>query len=72
MSEASRRTPTNANGRPSRSRRSIAAIAFGSRTSRPTPAAFAETYERLAADGATEIVSIHISGDMSGTFESAP
>jgi DegV family protein with EDD domain len=40
-------------------------------TSRPTPAAFVETYERLAADGATEIVSIHISGDMSGTFESA-
>ncbi len=40
-------------------------------TSRPAPAAFVETYERLAAEGAAEIVSIHISGDMSGTFESA-
>ncbi|MCR6031731.1 DegV family EDD domain-containing protein [Nocardioides sp. zg-579] len=40
-------------------------------TSRPSPAVMAEVYERVAADGATEIVSVHISGDMSGTFESA-
>jgi DegV family protein with EDD domain len=40
-------------------------------TSRPNPAEFLETYERAAADGATEILSIHISSDMSGTFESA-
>jgi DegV family protein with EDD domain len=40
-------------------------------TSRPAPAVFAQTYERLAAEGADEIVSIHISGDMSGTVESA-
>ena len=40
-------------------------------TSRPTPAALLEVYERAAEDGATEIVSIHLSGDMSGTFESA-
>ena len=40
-------------------------------TSRPAPAVFAETYERLAAEGAEEIISLHLSGDMSGTFESA-
>ena len=40
-------------------------------TSRPTPQAFAETYARLAGDGATEIVSIHLSGQMSGTVEAA-
>lgn len=40
-------------------------------TSRPNPAEMAEVYERLAAQGAEEIVSIHISGEMSGTFESA-
>jgi len=40
-------------------------------TSRPGPAALLEVYEKAAADGATEIVSIHLSGDMSGTFESA-
>ncbi|HEU5144097.1 MAG TPA: DegV family protein [Dermatophilaceae bacterium] len=40
-------------------------------TSRPTPQAFAETYERLAAEGATGIVSIHLSAQMSGTLEAA-
>lgn len=40
-------------------------------TSRPGPAVFAEAYERLAAAGVSEIVSIHISAEMSGTFESA-
>ncbi|EON24505.1 MULTISPECIES: DegV family protein [Nocardioides] len=40
-------------------------------TSRPNPASMAEVYERLAREGADEIVSVHISGDMSGTFESA-
>jgi DegV family protein with EDD domain len=40
-------------------------------TSRPGPAVFRDLYERLAADGATEILSIHLSGEMSGTFESA-
>ncbi|MGB0102302.1 MAG: DegV family protein [Nocardioides sp.] len=40
-------------------------------TSRPGPAALLEVYEQLARDGATEIVSVHLSGDMSGTFESA-
>ncbi len=40
-------------------------------TSRPSPAALVEVYERLAREGAEEIVSIHLSGEMSGTFESA-
>ena len=40
-------------------------------TSRPNPAAMAEVYERLAEEGADEIISIHLSGEMSGTFESA-
>ncbi len=40
-------------------------------TSRPTPAALLEVYERAAADGAPSVVSLHLSGDMSGTFESA-
>ena len=40
-------------------------------TSRPTPQVFAETYERLADEGATAIVSIHLSSQMSGTVEAA-
>ncbi|MFC5730717.1 MULTISPECIES: DegV family protein [Nocardioides] len=40
-------------------------------TSRPSPAIFADLYARLAGEGATEIVSIHLSGEVSGTFESA-
>jgi DegV family protein with EDD domain len=40
-------------------------------TSRPSPAVLAEVYERLARAGAEEIVSIHLSGEMSGTFESS-
>jgi DegV family protein with EDD domain len=40
-------------------------------TSRPAPAALLEIYEKLAADGAESIVSIHLSGEMSGTIESA-
>jgi DegV family protein with EDD domain len=40
-------------------------------TSRPTPAIFLETYERAAAAGAEEVLSIHLSGEVSGTFESA-
>ena len=40
-------------------------------TSRPTPAMFLEAYERAAAAGAEEVLSIHLSGEVSGTFESA-
>jgi DegV family protein with EDD domain len=40
-------------------------------TSRPTPAAMLEVYQRAAAEGATAIVSVHLSSDLSGTYESA-
>lgn len=40
-------------------------------TSRPAPAVFSEVYQRLADDGAEEILSIHLSSRVSGTFESA-
>ncbi|MDN5794975.1 MAG: DegV family protein [Intrasporangium sp.] len=40
-------------------------------TSRPAPEVFLETYRRLADEGATGIVSVHLSGQMSGTVESA-
>ncbi|WP_245642697.1 DegV family protein [Nonomuraea candida] len=40
-------------------------------TSRPSPARFAACYAELAAAGATGIVSIHVSGELSGTIESA-
>ncbi|MSZ77355.1 MAG: fatty acid-binding protein DegV, partial [Actinobacteria bacterium] len=33
-------------------------------TSRPSPAALLEVYERLAAEGASAIVSVHLSGEM--------
>jgi fatty acid kinase fatty acid binding subunit len=40
-------------------------------TSRPAPQSFADTYAACATSGAESIVSIHLSGDMSGTFEAA-
>ena len=40
-------------------------------TSRPNPEAILEVYDKLAADGADEIVSVHISSELSGTYESA-
>jgi DegV family protein with EDD domain len=40
-------------------------------TSRPSPAYLTEVYAEAAAEGATEILSVHLSGEMSGTHESA-
>jgi DegV family protein with EDD domain len=40
-------------------------------TSRPSPQAFAEVYARLRDEGAEAIVSIHLSGDISGTVDAA-
>ena len=40
-------------------------------TSQPAPGAFAAAYERLAARGCTEIVSVHIAAAMSGAIGSA-
>ncbi|MEK6441995.1 DegV family protein [Pseudonocardia sp. T1-2H] len=40
-------------------------------TSRPTPAAFAEVYRALLADGAPSVVSVHLSRELSGTWDAA-
>lgn len=40
-------------------------------TSRPSPERFAAAYADAAEAGATAIVSAHLSGDMSGTYDSA-
>ena len=40
-------------------------------TSRPSPQAFSSTYADLAAQGATAIVSVHISAGLSGTVDGA-
>lgn len=41
------------------------------KTSQPSPAAFGEAYLKLAEQGCDEIVSIHLSGPLSGTVQSA-
>lgn len=40
-------------------------------TSQPPPGAFVDLYESLIANGATEIVSVHLSEESSGTINSA-
>jgi DegV family protein with EDD domain len=40
-------------------------------TSRPSPSVFAAAYHRAFAGGATSIVSVHLSGAMSGTVDAA-
>lgn len=40
-------------------------------TSQPGPEAFGRAYARVAARGAREIVSVHVSGDLSGTVDAA-
>ncbi|CAN5361080.1 DegV family protein [soil metagenome] len=40
-------------------------------TSRPSPLAFAEVYAAAVAAGADQIVSVHLSSKISGTYESA-
>jgi DegV family protein with EDD domain len=40
-------------------------------TSRPNPDLFVAAYERLHANGADSIVSVHLSSELSGTYESA-
>lgn len=41
------------------------------RTSQPSPAAFQEAYLRLIAEGASAILSVHLSSKLSGTYQSA-
>ncbi len=40
-------------------------------TSRPAPETFAAVYQSAAADGATGVVSVHLSAEVSGTYDSA-
>ncbi len=40
-------------------------------TSQVPPAVFAEVYEKLAAEGAEHIISIHLASDLSGTYQSS-
>ncbi|MFI5688504.1 DegV family protein [Streptomyces sp. NPDC051636] len=40
-------------------------------TSRPSPQVFAETYRKVAESGATDIVSLHLSAELSGTYDAA-
>jgi len=51
----------------------LAALGRGARvsTSQPPPAAFAAAYERAAAAGASAVVSVHLSGELSGTVQAA-
>ncbi len=51
----------------------LAALRRGARmsTSQPPPAAFAAAYARAVDDGATAIVSVHLSGALSGTVAAA-
>lgn len=41
------------------------------KTSQPSPGTFAETYRSLAAEGASTILSLHVTGKLSGTVRSA-
>lgn len=40
-------------------------------TTQPSPADFASVYEELKAEGAEEIISIHLSSSLSGTYQSS-
>ncbi|MET7284605.1 DegV family protein [Streptomyces sp. NPDC005573] len=40
-------------------------------TSRPSPQEFADTYRRVAESGVTGIVSLHLSAELSGTYDAA-
>jgi DegV family protein with EDD domain len=48
----------------------LAASQSGATTSQPSPGRFADTYRRLLADH-DEVISLHISARLSGTFEAA-
>lgn len=40
-------------------------------TAAPAPASFTETYERLIAEGATHIISLHVASGLSATYNAA-
>ncbi|MFZ2489333.1 MAG: DegV family protein [Anaerolineae bacterium] len=41
------------------------------KTSQPSPGDFVQVYRRLAAEGATTILSVHVTGKLSGTVQAA-
>lgn len=51
----------------------LSALQRGARvtTSQPSAAAFADAYAAAASDGATAVVSVHLSGELSGTVQAA-
>lgn len=49
----------------------LASSAVLPKTSQPSPAEFASVYESMASEGCEEIVSVHLSAALSGTFASA-
>src|SRR5262249_34567173 len=51
--------------------KALAAVRVSVTTSRPSPGEFAAVYERLLADGAAGVVSIHLSAKLSGTCDAA-
>jgi DegV family protein with EDD domain len=40
-------------------------------TSQPSPAQFEDVYRRLSTQGATDIISVHVTSKLSGTYQSA-
>lgn len=51
--------------------RKVDALGIVPKTSQPSPGDFVEVYRRLAAEGATTILSLHVTGKLSGTVQSA-
>lgn len=49
----------------------VDALSIVPKTSQPSPGKFVQEYRRLAAEGATTILSVHVTGKLSGTVNSA-
>lgn len=49
----------------------VDALGIVPKTSQPSPGRFAQEYRRLAGEGATTILSLHVTGQLSGTVTSA-
>lgn len=49
----------------------VVSLGIVPKTSQPSPGEFADVYRRLADEGATTILSLHVTGKLSGTVRSA-
>ena len=49
----------------------VDALGIVPKTSQPSPGRFVQEYRRLATEGATTILSLHVTGKLSGTVSSA-